>query len=232
MESQGSDIEFSSSHPDSPGSDGSDTVLVGGHAGPEDPARGQQQPPQAAPSRKRTRAIESIDGYSSSSSSSSNNDGNNGGKDGDDGSSSSSSSDGADLEACIAEMVARRDQLRTRFKEWAQQVDSAAARLRSITDNALVNESMRLERILSDGKVRIDAIVADQNRIRDQLSSFVSMLSSAQSQIFGEGAPGADEDQHEPPARASARPARPGGRAADPAAKRPPRSRAAAKQGA
>ncbi|KAJ1791358.1 hypothetical protein LPJ77_006328 [Coemansia sp. RSA 2523] len=92
-------------------------------------------------------------------------------------------------------MVVRRDQLRKRFKEWAEDVDKSAMRLRCITDNALVNQSMRLEKILGDGKARIDTIVGDQNRIREQLSSFVSMLSSAQAQIFGDSSVGLSKSE-------------------------------------
>ncbi|KAJ2711800.1 hypothetical protein H4R19_003068 [Coemansia spiralis] len=119
--------------------------------------------------------------------------------------SSSGSTDAADLEGCIADMVARRDQLRKRFKAWAGEVDGAAQTLRCVTDNALVNQSMRLEKILSDGKARIDAIVVDQERIRGQLGSFVSMLSSAQSQIFGDEAlaPPARKPVAKPEARAA-----------------------------
>ncbi|KAJ1822075.1 hypothetical protein LPJ60_002233 [Coemansia sp. RSA 2675] len=83
-------------------------------------------------------------------------------------------------------MVAQRDQLRKRFKEWADDMSHCAKKMRCVTDNALVNQSTRLEQILSEGKLRIDGIVGDQIRIRGQLSSFVSMLSNAQTQIFGE----------------------------------------------
>ncbi|KAJ2489871.1 hypothetical protein IWW37_003639 [Coemansia sp. RSA 2050] len=94
--------------------------------------------------------------------------------------------DGSSIEECIESMVAQRDQLRKRFKEWADDMSHCAKKMRCVTDNALVNQSTRLEQILSEGKVRIDGIVSDQIRIRDQLSSFVSMLSNAQTQIFGE----------------------------------------------
>ncbi|KAJ2865543.1 hypothetical protein GGH94_002140 [Coemansia aciculifera] len=97
--------------------------------------------------------------------------------------------DGTDIEECIESMVAQRDRLRKRFKEWADDMNHCAKKMRCVTDNALVNQSTRLEQILSEGKARIDSIVNDQNRIRDQLCSFVSMLSNAQSQIFGETGP-------------------------------------------
>ncbi|KAJ2789252.1 hypothetical protein H4R21_006789 [Coemansia helicoidea] len=143
----------------SPSHDGSHTVYAD--------RRPDAGPGFGTPSRKRARSPASApasDGYGSAS------------------------TDAADLEECIADMVARRDQLRKRFKTWAGEVGAAALQLRSVTDNALVNQSVRLERILSDGKARIDGIVGDQERIRGQLSSFVSMLSSAQSQIFGDEA--------------------------------------------
>ncbi|KAJ1997262.1 hypothetical protein GGI04_005471 [Coemansia thaxteri] len=94
--------------------------------------------------------------------------------------------DCSNIEECIGSMVAQRDQLRRRFKEWANDIDYTAKRMQCITNNALVNQSTRLEQILSDGKTRIDGIVGDQSRIRDQLASFVSILSNAQSQIFGD----------------------------------------------
>ncbi|KAJ2021625.1 hypothetical protein IWW57_004854 [Coemansia sp. S610] len=97
-----------------------------------------------------------------------------------------SDTDGSSIEECIASMVAQRDQLRKRFKAWADDMSHCAKKMRCVTDNALVNQSTRLEQILSEGKLRIDGIVGDQIRIRDQLSSFVSMLSNAQTQIFGE----------------------------------------------
>ncbi|KAJ2136412.1 hypothetical protein GGH17_001970 [Coemansia sp. RSA 788] len=109
--------------------------------------------------------------------------------------SSDVSGESDNIEECIASMVVRRDQLRKRFKEWAEDVDKSAMRLRCITDNALVNQSMRLEKILGDGKARIDTIVGDQNRIREQLSSFVSMLSSAQAQIFGDSSVGLSKSE-------------------------------------
>ncbi|KAJ2614288.1 hypothetical protein H4S08_001766 [Coemansia sp. RSA 1365] len=98
-------------------------------------------------------------------------------------------SSAANIEESIADVIARRDQLRIRFKEWAESVETTATRIRSITDNALVNQSTRLEQMLSNGKSRIDALVSEQDQIRQQLSSFVSMLSSAQSQIFGDSTP-------------------------------------------
>ncbi|KAJ1897448.1 hypothetical protein LPJ66_003368 [Kickxella alabastrina] len=90
-----------------------------------------------------------------------------------------------DINDCIENMVSRRDQLRSRFKDWAESIDDLARKLRCITDNALVNQSIRLESILEDGRVKINDIVAEQNHIHGQLASFVSMLSTAQSQIFG-----------------------------------------------
>ncbi|KAJ1847494.1 hypothetical protein LPJ70_001504 [Coemansia sp. RSA 2708] len=101
-----------------------------------------------------------------------------------------SCADNESIEYCMSNMSERRNQLRKRFKAWAEDVDNAATKLRCITDNALVNQSMRLEKILNDGKTRIDAIVSEQNKIREQLNSFVSMLSSAQVQIFDEGKAG------------------------------------------
>ncbi|KAJ2726252.1 hypothetical protein GGI07_000729 [Coemansia sp. Benny D115] len=89
------------------------------------------------------------------------------------------------IEACVEKMVIRRDQLRRRFKEWAGNVDCTAKKLRGVTDNALVNQSTRLEQILNEGRGRIEEIVGEQNRIHSQLSSFVAVLSNAQSQIFG-----------------------------------------------
>ncbi|KAJ1863813.1 hypothetical protein LPJ78_003816 [Coemansia sp. RSA 989] len=89
-------------------------------------------------------------------------------------------------EQCVADMVSQRNELRKRFKKWTSDVDQAARQLREVTDNALVCQNIRLEKILGDGKARVEAIVSDQNRIRSQLASFVSMLSSAQEQIFGE----------------------------------------------
>ncbi|KAJ2910823.1 hypothetical protein GGI21_000471 [Coemansia aciculifera] len=86
-------------------------------------------------------------------------------------------------------MVAQRDRLRKRFKEWADDINHCAKRMRCVTDNALVNQSTRLEQILSDGKARVDEIASDQTRIREQLASFVSMLSNAQTQIFGDPRP-------------------------------------------
>ncbi|KAJ2360079.1 hypothetical protein H4S02_012058, partial [Coemansia sp. RSA 2611] len=56
-------------------------------------------------------------------------------------------------------MVAQRDQLRKRFKEWADDMSHCAKKMRCVTDNALVNQSTRLEQILSEGKLRIDGIV-------------------------------------------------------------------------
>ncbi|KAJ2393130.1 hypothetical protein GGI05_002504 [Coemansia sp. RSA 2603] len=93
--------------------------------------------------------------------------------------------DADNIEACIESMVARRNELRRRFKDWATNVDETAKKLRCITDNALVNQSTRMEHILETGKTRIDFIRSEQARIHDQLTSFVSMLTSAQSQIFG-----------------------------------------------
>ncbi|KAJ2036045.1 hypothetical protein GGH92_003318 [Coemansia sp. RSA 2673] len=98
--------------------------------------------------------------------------------------------DGADIEECIESMVAQRDRLRKRFKDWADDMNHCAKKMRCVTDNALVNQSTRLEHILSEGKARIDNIVNDQSQIREQLCSFVSMLSNAQSQIFGEPSSG------------------------------------------
>ncbi|KAJ2780588.1 hypothetical protein GGI15_003482 [Coemansia interrupta] len=93
--------------------------------------------------------------------------------------------DADDIEACIESMVARRNELRRRFKDWATNVDETAKKLRCITDNALVNQSTRMEHILEVGKAKIDSIRSEQAQIHDQLTSFVSMLTSAQSQIFG-----------------------------------------------
>ncbi|KAJ2846545.1 hypothetical protein IWW36_004304 [Coemansia brasiliensis] len=98
-------------------------------------------------------------------------------------------------EQCVADMVSQRNELRKRFKKWTNDVEQAATQLREVTDNALVSQSIRLEKILSDGKAKVETIVNDQNRIRSQLASFMSMLSSAQTQIFGENSYGvADSD--------------------------------------
>ncbi|KAJ2505932.1 hypothetical protein IWW47_001830 [Coemansia sp. RSA 2052] len=94
--------------------------------------------------------------------------------------------DCASMDECIDSMVAQRDRLRKRFKEWADDMSHCAKKMRCVTDNALVNQSTRLEQILSDGKARVDGIAEDQTRIREQLASFVSMLSNAQTQIFGD----------------------------------------------
>ncbi|KAI8321441.1 hypothetical protein GQ54DRAFT_298019 [Martensiomyces pterosporus] len=91
----------------------------------------------------------------------------------------------ADAGAFINSMVAQRDQLRVRFKRWSETVESTAKRLKYTTDNALVNQSMRLESILNAGKQKVDGAVGDQNSIRSQLTSFMSLLCSAQDQIFG-----------------------------------------------
>ncbi|KAJ1852289.1 hypothetical protein LPJ57_007685 [Coemansia sp. RSA 486] len=88
------------------------------------------------------------------------------------------------MEACIETMASKRDQLRKRFKEWTAAVDESAKRLRCITDNALVNQSTRLEHMLTDGKATIDKIVNEQTRIHGQLTGFVSLLVSAQKQSF------------------------------------------------
>ncbi|KAJ1729507.1 hypothetical protein LPJ61_003489 [Coemansia biformis] len=204
MASQASEVSLASS----PSNDGSHTVFAEGH-----PAAGLGYGAPGSVRRKRARSTTSAAASDDCSPSPS---------------TSSSSGDAADLEGCIADMVARRDQLRKRFKAWAEQVDDATARLRCVTDNALVNQSMRLERILSDGKARIDAIVSDQDRIRGQLGSFVSMLSSAQSQIFGEGTldPAASSAEAAPRARDPT--AKVGPRGAAPTGRSPAKPRAAA----
>ncbi|KAJ1826667.1 hypothetical protein LPJ56_002064 [Coemansia sp. RSA 2599] len=100
---------------------------------------------------------------------------------------SSSDSGGCTMESCIETMVNKREQLRRRFKDWASAVDDSATRLRCITDNALVNQSTCLEQMLADGKATIDKIVGEQSRIHSQLSSFVSLLASAQEKSFAGG---------------------------------------------
>lgn len=89
------------------------------------------------------------------------------------------------IDQCVEDMVAERNKLRERFKNWADEMDYSAKRIRCITDNALVNQSNRLENILEAGKARVESIVNDQNKLKEQLNSFVSILTSAQSQIFG-----------------------------------------------
>ncbi|KAJ1942043.1 hypothetical protein EC988_006595 [Linderina pennispora] len=97
---------------------------------------------------------------------------------------SSPQEDTVDIDSFITDMIAQRNQLRGRFKEWADQVEYTTKRLKNITDNALVNQSGRLERILDEGKKKVDGIVGEQNHIRVQLSSFMSLLASAQEQVF------------------------------------------------
>ncbi|KAJ1937662.1 hypothetical protein FBU59_004686 [Linderina macrospora] len=96
----------------------------------------------------------------------------------------SSQESSTDIDSFIAEMVAQRNQLRGRFKEWADQVERTTKRLKHITDNALVNQSGRLESILDEGKKKVDGIISEQNQICTQLSSFMSLLASAQEQVF------------------------------------------------
>ncbi|KAJ2160858.1 hypothetical protein GGF46_001915 [Coemansia sp. RSA 552] len=132
-----------------------------------------------------------------------------------------------DIEECISSMADRREELRKRFKQWAEDVEQASARIRFVADNSLVNQSTRLERVLDEGKTRIDAIVGDQQRIRGQLCNFVSMLSSAQSQIFGSPS----KVKAPPLAAHDSKPARPIARtiaAAAPTGRRPSKARAAA----
>ncbi|KAJ2082731.1 hypothetical protein H4R24_001327 [Coemansia sp. RSA 988] len=166
MASQDSIIDFSSSHTKGSTNDGSDVTYADerARATPSySTSASELSADQSRSKLKRPRSTISAEGCGDS-------DGN-----------------AANIEESIAEVIARRDQLRIRFKEWAENVETTAARIRGVTDNALVNQSTRLEKMLGDGKSRIDTIVGEQDRIRQQLSSFVSMLSSAQSQIFGDG---------------------------------------------
>ncbi|PIA18422.1 hypothetical protein COEREDRAFT_85382 [Coemansia reversa NRRL 1564] len=168
MASQDSIIDFDSSHAKDSTNDGSDATYADdrAHATPRYSISASELPTSQSRSKlKRSHSTASAE--------------------------SSGDPDGntADIERNIADVIARRDQLRIRFKEWAESIETTATRIRSVTDNALVNQSTRLEQMLSDGKSRIDAIVSEQDKIRQQLSSFVSMLSSAQSQIFGDSAP-------------------------------------------
>ncbi|KAI9500722.1 hypothetical protein BX070DRAFT_57206 [Coemansia spiralis] len=101
-----------------------------------------------------------------------------------------------DIEGCITNMISQRDNLRKRFKEWSTNIGQTIKRLRSVTDNTLVNQNVCLERILSEGKARVDEIEHEQDKIRSQLSSFVSMLSNAQSQIFAECGKDASLSEH------------------------------------
>ncbi|KAJ2799349.1 hypothetical protein H4R20_004479 [Coemansia guatemalensis] len=178
MASQDSIIDFSSSHTKDSANGGSDATYADERAcaTPNYSTSSSELPTSQSRSKlKRSRSTISVEG--------------NGDTDG----------NPADIEKSIADVIARRDQLRIRFKEWAESVETTAARIRSVTDNALVNQSTRLEQMLSDGKSRIDAIVSEQDKIRHQLSSFVAMLSSAQSQIFGDSTPKAASTSNRSP---------------------------------
>ncbi|KAJ1959829.1 hypothetical protein GGI12_004134 [Dipsacomyces acuminosporus] len=91
----------------------------------------------------------------------------------------------AEVDSFISTMISQRDALRMRFKRWAGDVESAAKKLKYTTDNALVNQSTKLEGILDAGKQKVDGMASDRKSIRGQLSSFVSLLCDAQGQVFG-----------------------------------------------